>query len=196
MTIMENFTSEIDKPKSHVEIELALPEDAADVRRIQAQTWLDTYPNSDQGVSYEGVLRRVEGVHGEKIAEKIQQWRERIETSGPDHAVFIARDSGRAVGFVAPGIQEDQPRVGALYVLPEAQGKGVGSQLLQKALDWYGDEQDVYLHVAEYNTKAIEFYHKFGFEITGRRFEDEDGKIIGASIPELEMVKRAKPSSS
>src|SRR6266568_1693579 len=81
MTIMENFTSEIDKPKSHVEIELALPEDAADVRRIQAQTWLDTYPNSDQGVSYEGVLRRVEGVHGEKIAEKIQQWRERIETS-------------------------------------------------------------------------------------------------------------------
>jgi ribosomal protein S18 acetylase RimI-like enzyme len=157
--------------------------------RIQAETWLATYPNAELGVSYEGVRQRVEGLKGEKVAKKIDGWRERIKTAGEDHAVFVARDHDRIVGFVTPGNIEGQRRIGALYVLPDAQGLGVGSKLLEKALEWNGDSE-IYLHVAEYNDKAVNFYQKFGFELTGRRFEDEDGKALGASIPELEMVRR------
>lgn len=171
---------------------IATPDDAEEIRRVHAGTWLATYPNPDFHVSYKGILLRVEGINGEKIAQRIETWRKQISSAGQDHAVFVAREQGRIAGFTAPAIQNGQRRIGALYVSPEAQGRGFGTKLLCRALDWHGDEDDVYVHVAEYNTKAIEFYCKSGFKLTGRRFEDEDGRLIGASIPELEMVRHRK----
>jgi ribosomal protein S18 acetylase RimI-like enzyme len=104
----------------------------------------------------------------------------------------MARIGRNTVGYIAPSFMEGQWRIGALYVLPEAQGKSVGSLLLKAALDWYNDKHDVYLHVAEYNSKAISFYQKFGFELTGRLFEDD--APADANIPELEMVRRISSS--
>lgn len=50
-----------------------------------------------------------------------------------------------------------------MYVAPEAQGKGVGSKLMNQVLDWYGRDQDIYLEVVSYNQNAINFYKRFGF---------------------------------
>lgn len=54
------------------------------------------------------------------------------------------------------------------------------------------DREEIYLRVAEYNIDAIRFYERFGFKMTGRRFEDEECEAVGASIPELEMVRKGK----
>jgi len=175
-------------------VEPARIEDAEEIRRIQAATWLETYPNAERGITYDGVRKRTEGADREKVFAKIEFWREHIETVGKDHAVFVARRNSQIIGYVAPGTIDEQSRLGSLYVLPEAQGLGAGKKLLQQALDWLGDAVDVYLHVAVYNTKAIDFYKRFGFEMTGRYFDDEDGRSLGAVIPEYEMVRRAKPT--
>lgn len=50
-------------------------------------------------------------------------------------------------------------------------------------------QEDIIVHVAIYNTKAIEFYKKVGFIETEKEFSDERFKAqSGVTIPEIELV--------
>jgi ribosomal protein S18 acetylase RimI-like enzyme len=60
-----------------------------------------------------------------------------------------------------------------MYVSPKAQGTGIGGKLIRKALEWHGDEQEVYLHVVSYNDSAIGFYERYGFLKTGKILPEE-----------------------
>jgi ribosomal protein S18 acetylase RimI-like enzyme len=171
-----------------VTVAAAVPEDAAVLRGIQTETWYATYVNAERGVTYEGLKLFQEGENGERNERRIAFWRNQIATADGTHAVFMARAGGQVVGYVAPSLMDGQWRVGALYVLPEAQGRKAGSALMRAALQWLGDGRDVYCHVAEYNGRAIRFYERFGFELTGQRFDDADSPP-GARIPELEMLR-------
>jgi ribosomal protein S18 acetylase RimI-like enzyme len=171
-----------------VAVAAAVPEDAEVLRRIQTETWYATYVSAEHGVTYEGLKLLQEGENGERNVRRIAFWRDQIATAGRTHAVFMARAEGQAVGFVAPSLMDGRWRVGALYVLPEAQGRQAGSALMQTALGWVGEGRDVYCHVAEYNHRAIRFYERFGFELTGLRLDDADAPA-GARIPELEMLR-------
>jgi ribosomal protein S18 acetylase RimI-like enzyme len=174
-------------------IEKANPEDAAAIFDVQRLTWLATYPNEEAGITYKDIRKRLEGEDGELVLQKIDRWKRGIETAGDTRQVFVARDEGRLIGFVAPGIMDRQRRIGAIYVLPEAQGRGIGGRLLQKALAWHGDNNDVFLHVATYNQKAIDFYKKHGFEQTATEIVDEAALRNGnVPIPEIEMVRKIR----
>lgn len=179
-----------------IEIQPATPEDAAGIYEVQRQTWIDTYPNEEAGITEQDIRNRIEGEHGEKIEDRIAWWRKGIETSGEKRGIYVVKDSDKVVGFVAPGIIEGQRRIGAIYILPEAQGKGLGRKLLEKAIDWHGREDDIFLHVASYNDNAIGFYEKNGFEKTGNSIEDLDARERGdMEIPEIEMVLKAKQNN-
>jgi GNAT superfamily N-acetyltransferase len=174
-------------------LEPAKPEDAEGVFNVQRLTWLDTYPNAEAGITEENIRVRVEGEHGELIPNKIERWRNGIEAAGDEQATFVVRDGNNVIGFTAPAIREGQKRIGAIYVLPEAQGKGVGTKLLRKAIEWHGRKEDIYLHVTTYNRNAIDFYKINGFEETGNEIRDDVAQIgNGKKMPQLEMVLRAK----
>ncbi len=178
-----------------VTIERAVPDDAEAVCGVLRQTWLDTYPNAEAGITREDIRLRVEGEHGERIAQNIERWRNRIEATDGQTAVYVARVDGKVVGMTAPGFINGQRRIGAIYVLPEAQGKGVGSGLMRKALEWHGTTEDIYLAVASYNQNAIDFYKRFGFEPTDRAIKDEGDVFGGKQIPEIEMILKANTTS-
>jgi ribosomal protein S18 acetylase RimI-like enzyme len=182
--------------KQPIEIEHARSEDAEAIFNVQRATWLDTYPNKEAGITGEDIRKRIEGENGEKISPKIDKWRQGIEVSDGSRAVFVAREEGKVVGYVAPAIIDGQRRIGAIYVLPDSQGKGIGSELLHKAIEWHGRKEDIFLRVATYNQKAIDFYKRNGFKETNNVVEDEAAQKSGSKpIPEIEMVLGAEGKS-
>jgi len=191
MTMSEQSMKILEQDNQPIIVEPAGPEDAEEIFNVQRLTWMDTYPNDEAGITEEDIRKSIEGEHGELIPKKIDRWKNGIEATGEKRAIFVVRDKGKIVGFVAPGIMDEQRRIGAIYVLPETQGKGVGSKLLQRAVDWHGRSEDIFLHVASYNQNAINFYKTNGFEETGNPIKDEMAKGDEKEIPEIEMVLRA-----
>jgi Predicted P-loop ATPase fused to an acetyltransferase len=175
------------------EVRPATPADAEAIYDVQRQSWLATYPNAERGITKEDIRIKIEGEHGELKDQIIQKWRKRIEGGVEQRAVFVAQDRDEVVGFVAPVVRNDQRRIGAIYLLPEAQGKGIGKQLLERAIEWHGRDDDIYLHVIAYNDNAITFYERNGFVQTDAEVNDNAAQLPGGkSMPEIEMVLRAQ----
>jgi ribosomal protein S18 acetylase RimI-like enzyme len=182
-------------PKNEMLIEQAYPDDTEAISELLSITWLDTYPNSDLNISKRDIRLRVEGKQGERVAQNIERWRGFIKAIGPYNTIYVARLENKLVGVVSAGSHSDhdnKARIGALYVLPEVQGRAVGSLLMKKALNWLGSHDDIYVVVASYNQKAIQFYNRFGFTETGTLIEDLPAIARGDKpIPEMEMMRPA-----
>lgn len=83
---------------------------------------------------------------------------------------LIAEIAGAPVGFAFVGVREPVGWLGALAVLPEQQGRGVGWALCRAADDYFrADERcDVaILEAYEQNRRAIGLYDRLGFVVTG-----------------------------
>lgn len=72
-----------------------------------------------------------------------------------------------------------------LFVLPDEQGQGYGKQLIEYAIN---EKQIGKVDVNEQNEKALRFYLKRGFKITGRDSQDNTGK----NFPILHMQLKNK----
>ena len=66
-----------------------------------------------------------------------------------------------------------------LYVLPECEGRGYGGALLKAAMAHA--KGPVYLWILNNNIKALDYYQKRGFALSGRE------KPLSGSLSELEM---------
>ncbi len=86
------------------------------------------------------------------------------------HQFYLLTENGNDLGFI--GIELNYPYVGntkihKIYVLPDAQGKGIGAKLIEKVVkdSEFNAINTLTLNVNRYN-KAIDFYLKIGFKIT------------------------------
>jgi len=178
---------EVDK---QVLIEHALPEDAEAMMRLKKVAWLKAYPNDKYGVTIEDIEKKFTE---EDIKTGTENWQKGIEGEphGGRRQSSVARLDKKVVGFVSSGLEDGQWRIAQLYVGPESQGRGIGTELLQTALGWLGPEKDVYLHVLAWNVNAVSLYEKFGFVKTGREFPAEVGARGEKLLPEIEMLRKA-----
>lgn len=184
-----SISAEVD-PTS-INVERAVPGDAEAISELLRITWLATYPNEEIGITEEDIRLRTEGEQGERIPKNIENWRTRIETNDGSMAVFVVRYQDKILGMTSTTIVEGKRNIGAMYVHPNAQNKGVGSRLMQSALDWHVREDDTCLLVASYNQNAISFYEKFGFVKTQTEVVDTGNVYKNTKIPEIEMVLKA-----
>jgi len=83
---------------------------------------------------------------------------------------FVALYQGHTVGFVDIELKKKQAKILGLAVLEEFRGKGIGSALLKKAIDFAREKRksEIVLLVSEANPAAQRIYEKFGFILRGK----------------------------
>ena len=122
---------------------------------VHWRSWHETYP----GMVREAYL---DALTPETVEERAFRWRDNL---------LVAKDGARVVGFAGYGESGDAlPETGevfALYVLPEYCGKGIGTALMDAALEKLKQYPRVCLWVLKENKKAIRFYEKCGFRPDG-----------------------------
>ncbi len=115
----------------------------------------------------------------------------------PPGLTVVATEDDRIFGTAKMGPNRLGPgrhiATASFMVAAAARGRGVGTQLLQFAIDWAkqsGHAGMQFNAVAASNTRAIELYRRFGFEIVGtvpRAFEHPNLGRVGLHIMYLEF---------
>lgn len=99
--------------------------------------------------------------------------------------INVAEVAGEVVGVCEIGTHHDEPTIWKLYVLPEWQGKGVGSLLMQHAMEAIGpNHQRIVIEHMAGNERAARFYARHGF----REYAREPADAYGAGYIWLERL--------
>lgn len=142
---------------------------------VQATTWAETYQNPKCGVTKEMILSHFKK---RNTKEKILKNFESLKDLNQKH--WIATDNGKVIAWLGCFKDfEKQSGSGAIYVLPEYQGKGIGRKMLKKGFKWLSDMKYIEIGVLEYNEIAIEWYKRLGFEFTGEKEHFTVGDFVG-----------------
>jgi putative acetyltransferase len=88
----------------------------------------------------------------------------------PDSETYVFSENGTVKGFVS--LKEDS--LAAMFVSPDAQGKGIGRQLMNKAKSL---RRRLSLTVYRENEKSMRFYMKCGFRPVKERVDEHTGHI-------------------
>lgn len=112
------------------------------------------------------------------------------------HHFLLAERDGQSLGFCSYELNYNrQPElmIHKLYLLPIAQGLGIGTRFIQYLMDTarMNNQSILRLNVYYENIKAIRFYEKNGFIKTGTESKDIGHNYI---ILDHVMEKRVSPS--
>ncbi|KGX92350.1 GNAT family acetyltransferase [Pontibacillus halophilus JSM 076056 = DSM 19796] len=141
------------------------------IQRVASETWHATY---------EGIINR--DAQDRFIANAYSQHSMENRVKG---MFYIAEEQGDVIGFGNfSKIEGKTFYIGALYVLPTHQGKGIGTRLLQYGLDRMEDWTEVEVDVEKENAQGVRFYEKHGFT-KKKEYEDE---LFGDTFRTLRMV--------
>jgi len=174
---------------SRIEITQATLDDVLSIRRMQAQSWLDTYENPEIGVTAEWL--REHTIKRWFTPEKLTESYEHLSKVFADPQQFcrVARRGDEIVGFVHFMTHDDDSKeLASIYLDKSVHGTGLAQCLVAEARDFLGDKK-VGLWVAEYNARAIKFYEKLGFRIVPGA---ENRKIFFDKIPSVRMEHPAR----
>jgi ribosomal protein S18 acetylase RimI-like enzyme len=113
-------------------------------------------------------------------------WRKHL--AGGEGVTLVAEDSGRVVGFCTAIKNRDASdrfpgEIGAIYLLEEAQRRGLGRELFAEATRWLKAQglEGFLVWVLKENQRARRFYEALGGEL----LDERPIQIGDASYPEV-----------
>lgn len=109
-------------------------------------------------------IRREVFVVEQKVSEEEEY--DQYETSSTH---FIAFSNGHPAGTCRVRNTDKGVKLERFAVLKEYRGKGIGQELVEKALEYSAKSVNIYLHA---QIQVVEFYAKFGFVKVGEMFEE------------------------
>jgi ribosomal protein S18 acetylase RimI-like enzyme len=137
--------------------------DGGVIARIQLEAWRATYGHLAPAL-----------IDGFDLGRTSENWAR--AAAGTTHRLRLAVSDGTVIGYALSGPpEEDEPEgtgvIFAVYLLPAAQGRGVGRLLVEDALTGLAESgfTECMLWVAEQNPHAIGFYEHLGFRHDGGR---------------------------
>jgi ribosomal protein S18 acetylase RimI-like enzyme len=161
-------------------IERATVKDIPEVKQLLSYTWKDTYGNFLSAKTIEKVTTVWH--HPEAL---------KSQAENPDIYFAIAKDgNGKIVGLITVGrIGKKSVHIGRLYVHPEVQRQGIGSQLFAAALKAFPNTEVIRLEVEEENKKGVSFYYKQGFREVERKIDAIEGEQMQSIVMEKRYTK-------
>lgn len=149
-------------------------DDVKEIRRVAMESWLDTY---------KGLLSE------EAIRDVVDDWYDTHELLEQvnDPVFFVAVKEDNLVGFIHASVDE-KSHLHRLYIKPDYQRKGLGTELYRKMEDKLESYQvdKIELEVLSGNEKGLGFYRDKGFEEKSER----EVELKGEKVLEKVMVKR------
>ncbi|WP_096271167.1 GNAT family N-acetyltransferase [Paucisalibacillus globulus] len=142
-------------------------EDIEQIQDVAKTSW---------NATYDGIIPLVVQENFLKSAYNDERMKQRI-----DHSfIFVAEYNDRVVGFAnfSPVREDGQVELGAIYLYPEYQGKGIGSALLQQGIKDLDGIKEIYINVEKNNRIGKTFYDAKGFKIVKEFDDDFDGHIL------------------
>jgi ribosomal protein S18 acetylase RimI-like enzyme len=180
--------------RAAVTFRAGVPADADAIAQVHVASWQ---------VAYRGIVPD-EHLDGLDWRERAAVRRGQLERAAEERIrVDVAIDGGSVVGFVASGPERvadpSEPEgyeVYALYVDPVAWDRGIGRDLLGRAVADAPADTAVVLWVLEDNARGRAFYQRQGFRADGARTST---MRAGKELPELRYrldqgAQVAKPS--
>ncbi len=163
--------------KHHFEIAEPTMDDVQELGQMQLRSWIETYQNSGHDEAWvRDAIGYVADESGDEFRRNLYQ---RVIDRDENIYYRVVKDTdGRIVGFCHAEKHRDKPEdvLEGLYLLARVQGEGLGSKLMQGALNWFKPERRVKLSVIEYNQPAIDFYERAGFKVVPEKrthFKDD-----------------------
>lgn len=139
------------------------------VQHVAEVSWHDTYEGIIPRSVQDAFLERA--YHEEIILKKMEYG-----------ILFVAEVEIDIVGFANVFMREDgEAELAAIYLLPEVQGKGIGTALLEAVKKSIFGVSNLYVYVEKENTNAIHFYESSRFVFV-REFEEELFEHTFASV--------------
>jgi predicted GNAT family N-acyltransferase len=118
----------------------------------------------------------------EKVFIQEQKVTPQLEWDGMDEKAihFLVFNDKAAIGCARAIVIKDHMQLGRMAVLKEYRGQGIGSALIEKAMTTAKLNQLSAIYISA-QCHAIDFYKKFGFEVTSDIYFD-------AEIPHRDMT--------
>lgn len=160
---------------------------AKSILNVQKRAWLCAYPNKEFGISEEDIALHFSN-SGERVC-RTTGFLAMVEHD-PSYFCLVIKNMQRIIGYCIAEKDNKLAELGSLYIDPDYQWQGIGSDLMSKLIRWVNG-MNIFLWVASYNRCAIRFYEKFGFIPTNdsRLFTLE---TIGKSISAIGMLRVGK----
>ncbi|MEK4530288.1 GNAT family N-acetyltransferase [Solibacillus sp. FSL K6-1554] len=148
-------------------------EDIPQVQDVAKKSW---------NATYEGIIPFEIQEKFLKVAYNNDRMKQRLERS----FLFVAEIDSNVVGFAnfSPVNDVGKAELGAIYLYPEYQGKGIGSALLQKGINELEGVVEIYINVERDNEIGKSFYDAKGFQVL-KEFDDD---FEGHTLKTVRMV--------
>ena len=142
-------------------------ENTVNVQDVAKKSWNATYEGIIPSAIQENFLK---SAYSDKMMEK------RLNGS----LFLVAETENNIVGFAnySPINNKGEAELGAIYIYPEYQGKGLGSLLLQEGIRNLEGVKGIFINVEKENKIGKTFYEAKGFNVVEEFDDDFDGHIL------------------
>ena len=146
-------------------------EELSKVQSIAHRTWPDTFGKI---LSPEQITYMLELIYDLNILES---------QLAKGHTFLIAEEDGAELGFAGFELNyaaSPKAKLHKIYLLPEAQGKGLGKKLILEVADRAREagQKSLLLNVNKHNQPAIDFYMRIGFVAIYKEVIDIGGGYV------------------